>query len=355
METSQQWNAHILRRDLPLERFTLGVWASPFTTGFTLCMICQLVCSSPWNTLVGNAPCTYSVYKAAHRKEVVQSLDVGHHFSPSQVNASFSPSQVKARLRSFQTVLRIDYPLANFCKDLFSSVQPKSTKQQMKFTGFASKSLNKLIHSLNGNYIWFETITPTSRSKMWKSSFTLPNGMIVFDCSFYGKNKLWIKYYRRGRSFEIETDRALSPRLYGIMLRSIASRGGGPGSRWTYLQTYGRAWKSCARKDYSQNPGHDDQIYSTTDLHYDDPSGHDDIYNMDDSDDIYIMADFPLDESAQHHSVQSGYQDRRALRGTSRGYRSESAILRRLASRKTKQQEARRDYRQWTETRILIP
>ena len=146
MEASTQWNAHIPRRDLPMERFTLGVWASPFTTGFTLCIVSQLVCSSSWNTLVGIAPCTYSVYKAAHRTEVVQSLDVGHLSSPSQVNA-FSPSQVKACLRSFQTILRIDYPPATFCKDLFSSVQPKRTKQQMKFTGFASKSLNQLIHA----------------------------------------------------------------------------------------------------------------------------------------------------------------------------------------------------------------
>ena len=68
---------------------------------------------------------------------------------------------------------------------------------------------------------------------------------------------------------------------------------------------------------------------------------------MDDRDDIYIMADFPLDSSAPQNSVQSGYQNRRALRGASRGHRSESAILRRRNSRITKQQEARRDYRQW--------
>ena len=84
----------------------------------------------------------------------------------------------------------------------------------MNFTGFVSKGLNKLIHSLNGNYIWFETITPTFRSKLWKSAFTFPNGMIVFNFSFYGKIKLWVKYYRRGRSFEVETDKAFFPQDY---------------------------------------------------------------------------------------------------------------------------------------------
>ena len=63
------------------------------------------------------------------------------------------------------------------------------------------------------------------------------------------------------------------------------------------------------------------------DLRYDDPMGHDNIYNIDDSDDIYLMADFPVSQSAQSHSAQCGYQDRRALKGTSRGHRSESFII----------------------------
>ena len=63
--------------------------------------------------------------------------------------------------------------------------------------------------------------------------------MIVFDYSFYGKNKLWVEYYRRGQSFATDTDRPTPPRLYGIMLRSIASRGGGldlPPSLWKILE-----------------------------------------------------------------------------------------------------------------------
>ena len=61
----------------------------------------------------------------------------------------------------------------------------------MKFMGFASRSLNKLIHSLNGNYeSFFEIDTPKFRSQLWKTSFTLPNDMVVFDYSFYGKKKL---------------------------------------------------------------------------------------------------------------------------------------------------------------------
>ena len=48
-----------------------------------------------------------------------------------------------------------------------------------------------------------------------------------------------VKYYRRGSSYEIDTDRRSFPRLHGIMLRSAASRGGGPGSRWTYPSSFG--------------------------------------------------------------------------------------------------------------------
>ena len=59
------------------------------------------------------------------------------------------------------------------------------------------------------------------------------------------------------------------------------------------------------------------------------------------------MTDFPLSQSTPSHSVQCGYQDRRALRGTSKGYRSQSTYERRLASRKVKQQDSRRDFRQW--------
>ena len=190
--------------------------------------------------------------------------------------------------------------------------------------------------------------TPRSLDQHYgRPSFPLPNGMVVFDYSFYNKNKLWLKYYRRGRSFEIDTDRPSSLRLYGIMLRSIASRGGGPGSRWTYLHAYGRSWKASTQQGSAQSQGYQQLIYSMTDLHYDDPLGHDDIYNIDDSDDIYIMTDFPVSQTAPTHSVQGGYQDQRALRRTSRGYRSESSYLRRLSSRKSKQQEARRDFRQW--------
>ena len=125
--------------------------------------------------------------------------------------------------------------------------------------------------------------------------------MIIFDYAFYGKNRLWIKYYRRGQSFEIDTDRPTSPRLYGIMLRSIASKGGGPGSRWTYLQAYGRSWKTSARESSSQSPGHRPPIWDMTDLRYDDPSGQDDIYVMDDSDDIYVMPDFFQYQSVLQH------------------------------------------------------
>ena len=162
----------------------------------------------------------------------------------------------------------------------------------MKSSGFACKSLKRLFHSLNGNYVCFETHTPKFRSRLWRNSFKLPNGMIVFDYSCYGKNQLWLKCFRRGSTSALDTDRATSTRLYGIMLPSIASKESGPGSRWTYLQAYGRSWKCSAQKDSSHVHGPQQPIYMMDDLHRDDPRGHDDIYNMDDSDDIYSMADF---------------------------------------------------------------
>ena len=325
MECSSTWKAHTFSQDLPMERFTLGVWAPPFTHRFTLCIPFVMPDSTTWNSLVGIAPCTYSVYKAAHRSDQVVLLE-----SPN----SFSPRTVSAYHRSC-TFLPYGLSL------------PTCVQQRVKFSGFACKSLNKLIHSLNGNYVCFETFTPKFRSLAWKNSFTLPNGVIVFDYSFYDKNKLWIKYFRRGSTYEIDTDRSSSTRLYGIMLRSIASRGGGPGSRWTYLQAYGRSWKSSARTDISHVQWQLPPIYSIDDLHYDDPGGHDDIYNIDDSDDIYNMTDLPLSQSAPDHSVQSGYQNRRVLRGTSRGYRSEFSFIRRWSSWRNKQQEAPRDFRKW--------
>ena len=92
----------------------------------------------------------------------------------------------------------------------------------------------------------------------------------------------------------MDTDRPTSPRFSGIMLRSIASRGGGPGSRWTYLQAYGRSWKTSVQQGSIQSQGHKPPIYDMTNLRYDDPSGHDDIYDMDDSDDMYVIIDFPV-------------------------------------------------------------
>ena len=97
---------------------------------------------------MGIAPCAYSVCKAARRSvPLADFLDSVF---------SFSPNQVRATLRSRQTAIAAiayKYPKANFCEHLLSFKQPKRYQQQMKFTDFASKSLNKLIHSLNGKYV----------------------------------------------------------------------------------------------------------------------------------------------------------------------------------------------------------
>ena len=267
----------------------------------------QLVLSLPWKTLAGYAPCTYSVYKDAHSFASVALVVVA---------VSVSPRQVSAIHRSCNSSLSGRNPKASFCRYLFSFRQPKCTQQRMKFSDFACKSLNKLIHSLNGSYVCVETYTPKFRFTLWKNSFTLPNCMIVFDYAFYGRDKLWLKYFRRGTTYEIDTDRSSSTRLCGVMLRSVASRGGGPGSRWTYLHAYGKSWKGGAQRDPAQIQGQQQPIYVMDDLRYGDPTGHDDIYNIDDSDDIYPTADFPLSQTAQSPSVQCGNNIERGLMGS---------------------------------------
>ena len=186
MEGSLHWKAPIDSHDLPKERFTLGVWALPFTTRFTLCKPFQLAFSYSWKALVGYAPCTYSLYKAAHS---LASVD------PIAASSSFSPRQVSAFYRSFQFLPFGRNPQAKFCKDLFSFRFPSCTQQRMKCSGFACKSLKKLLHSLNGNYVCFETHTPKFTSRLWRNSFKLPNGMIVFDYSFYGKKSTLAKIF----------------------------------------------------------------------------------------------------------------------------------------------------------------
>ena len=294
--------------DLPMERFTLDASGPlcPSIARFTLSPLNPLEeLFFSWKALVGIAPCTYNVCKAARRSvPLADFLDSAF---------SFSHSEVRATLRSRKTVIAYKYPKASFCERLLSFKQPKHYQQQMKFIGFASKSFNKLIHSLNGNYVSFEIDTSKFPSQVWKASFSLPNGM----------------------------DRPTFCRFYGIMLRSIASRGGGPGSRWTNLQACGRSWKTSAQVSSPSSSGHQPPIYAMTDLCYDDPSGQD--HN---SDDIMLCLIFQY-HRAPTYSVQSGYQDRRALRGTSRGYRSQSSYARRLASPKSKQQESRKDFRQW--------
>ena len=169
--------------------------------------------------------------------------------------------------------------------------------------------------------------------------------MIVFRYAFYGKGKLWLTYYRRGQSYEIETSRPESPRLYGTMLRSVASCGGGPGSRWTYFRSFKPYWPRPSNSMVS--PGSAQHIYDWNHLRYEGP-GPDDIY-VSDVDDEYDDAG-PMNlhwDHIGHVGVPCGYQDRRALRGSHRGTRSEASKYRRFTSWKQNQRDSRQDYRIW--------
>ena len=161
---------------------------------------------------------------------------------------------------------------------------PTLQRRKVKFTGCSSSGLNQLMHALNGNIfsVQWNVPTPSPRSSQWKLSFTIPSGMAVFAYSFYGNQSLWIRYCRRGNTSEIETNRSSSPRLYGMMLRSVASRGGGPGSRWTYFQASSKYWtarprassSSMVRSCFSTN------IHEWNHLSYEGEIPFDDMYDI---------------------------------------------------------------------------
>ena len=171
--------------------------------------------------------------------------------------------------------------------------------------------------------------------------------MVVFAYSFYGNQNLWVKYYRRGLSLEIETDGASSPRLYGMMLRSVASRECGPGSRWTYFLDSSRHWNARASANSSMMGAsmRRTHIYEWSHLSYGGASPFDNIYDIDDEDNIYDWYG-PEDHEFKRTPVpaQCVYQDRCALRGTHRGTRSSDALVRRFTNWKPKQLSSRRDF-----------
>ena len=305
-------------KHLPMETFTL---VAP-----------EMDPSHPGSTQEGpQAPCTNRVYKAAHRrssKATVSHLTV----RPYLLVIANPPGTIPI---GFQ----------QFCDFLVQSSPTPKPRQRMSILGFSCKGLNKLAHALNGNYISWPIPTPHFRSKEWKHSFSLSTGMIVFRYAFYGKDKLWLKYYRRGQSYEVDTSRPSSPRLYGTMLRSVASFGGGPGSRWTYFQRFKPYWPRLS--DSTDSPSSAQNIYHWNHLRYA-GSGPDDIYisDVDDEYDDAGLSDQHLDQDCAI-GVPCGYQDRRALRGSHRGTRSEASRTRRFTSWKQKQKDSRQDFRIW--------
>ena len=135
-----------------------------------------------------------------------------------------------------------------------------------------------------------------------------------------------------------------------MMLRSVASRGGGPASRWTYFRDTRRHWNARASPDSSSTEAsmRRTHIYEWNHLSYGGASPHCKIYDTDDDDDIYDwygLADHEFKETPV--PVQYGYQDRCALRGTNRGTRSSDALDRRVTNWKSKQISSRRDFRAW--------
>ena len=132
---------------------------------------------------------------------------------------------------------------------------------KVTFSGFAG-GLNKVVHALNGNIQYMPGDKPKPHSMLWRTSIYLPNGMTMFRYRFYGKEALWMHAMRRGQFFELDTNRSDSKTLYGIVLRAVASTGGGPGSRWPLVQAYRRcanttgASRGLQRQTCLPNAGH---------------------------------------------------------------------------------------------------
>ena len=189
-------------------------------------------------------------------------------------------------------------------KRLTPSAPIKSVK------AFASRvTRNKIMRAMNGNIVWFNRSNPLPRNYLWRQSFYTSNGMCIFRYSFYGKDSLWLHARRRGTSFELETTRRVSPTLYGIVCRAVASRGGGPGDRWQLVGSHKRMWREGVKSP-------------TT----------------------YVM------NHLRYEDKPCGYQHREAHGGTQRGTRSFESHTRRLQAWKSARWEGRRDYRMWKTT-----
>ena len=125
---------------------------------------------------------------------------------------------------------------------------------------------------------------------------------------FYGKHSLYIRNYRRGSTFELETDRPSFSRLYGMLLRPVAFKGGGPGRRWTYFQSARGQWKARPGAGSSDTGSSNfcTNIYEWNHLRYEGETPADDMYDTDDEDDRCSWEGSFIEHSVIPLPVQSG-------------------------------------------------
>ena len=218
----------------------------------------------------------------------------------------------------------------------------------MTFSGFTG-GLNKLVHALNGNIQYLPGTKPKPHSMLWRTSFNVPNGMTVFRYRFYGKEALWLHAMWRGQYFELDTTRSDSKTLYGIVLRAVASTGGGPGSRWPLLQAYRRRANSIGASRGYQRQADPPNAGSPQERQL--PRGE-------------PPRAAPINPTPQYSSYRhlryagaeprvattlmpGGYQHRGAHGGTQRGRRSTEAQYRRYSLWQVRRRAQLQDYRQW--------
>ena len=100
-----------------------------------------------------------------------------------------------------------------------------------KFDMCPPKIRNKIQHAVTGNWCtkrpWQK---PHHKSHLWASSFTLYNGMLVFDFRDRGSS-FEVYAYRRGQYFLFCSDQSSSPKLYKSLRNAITAKRGEPGCR----------------------------------------------------------------------------------------------------------------------------
>ena len=200
--------------------------------------------------------------------------------------------------------------------------------------------------------------------------------MVLLSYSIRGRN-VWLRFYRRGITKELEFSRGEAPKLYGLLSRAVASEGGEPGSCWSQQPVKRRLWKSLGVKVGTPSPRQEKKDEDSTPDFLWNPET--DLDAVDEapfrrrpftSGSVYQWKDLPMDSftsgkgrqvrpetdrdlaqltpaANRCHIEPSGYQNRDTIGGTSRGTRFAEATAKRFVKWTQNKKARRQDYSAW--------